>query len=66
MGATNSSFILNINLPKQTFTPGEIINGTFNLNIKKDKKKKIKIKNSEVIISLLTIESTHKHHKKII
>ena len=65
MGATNSSFILNINLPKQTFTPGEIINGTFNLNIKKDKKKKIKIKNSEVIISLLTIESTHKHHKEL-
>ena len=61
MGATNSSIILNVNLPKQTFTPGESINGTFSFDFSKGIKKKIKLKNPEVIISFSTIESTHKH-----
>ena len=58
MGIENSSLSIKINLPKQTFSPGEFINGTFNLDFNKNGKK-INIRNNNVIISFPTAESTY-------
>ena len=65
MGATNTSLILNIDLQKQTFIPGETFSGTFNFVFKEGEKKKINLKNSEVIISFSSIESTYKHPEEL-
>ena len=64
MGATDSAFTLKINLQKTSFIPGEIINGSFNFDFK-DEEKKLNFQNNKVTISILSLESTHKHSKKL-
>ena len=57
MGADNSPIIIKINLQKQNFYPGEIINGSFNFDFQKGEKK-INLKSPNVLISFPTMEYT--------
>ena len=63
MGVENSTYMLKINLSKQTFIPGEIINGTFNFELKKGQKNAI-LTRTNVILSFLTIEEIYYHIRK--
>ena len=66
MGANvQAQYKLNVNLDKMTYAPGELLSGTFRFIYDNDKakKKKIKIKNPAVNLSIIQTE-TIKHNSK--
>ena len=66
MGANvQAEYKLNVSLDKMTYAPGELLSGNFSFIYDNDKakKKKIKIRNPAVNISIIQTETEHSGQK---